>query len=765
MSKNNMISIPAQELEEMQQELRYLRQCTENNMGKILQLDLQAVTLRHELEQKRRGFHLMADLSARLGHRTDQTTLFASVSERINSALDMQRTVVLTPTKTPGHFEVAMVHGYEEAEAQRLTGMPLAIAPALLDAANPMLVTSQSPASLEAPLREALSLPYFITAPVLAEGEVAALLITGRIAEETPFLPQLGESDVETVQAVSIHLAAMLSSVKLMEAEERTQIMLDANPMCCNFWNERLENIDCNAEAPRLFDLANKQEYLDRFFELSPEFQPCGRPTADMAYEYIQEAFAKGRVTFEWMHQKLNGDPVPSQITLIRGQRGNETVVLGYTRDLRELKAMLAEMQKKEEQLRLARDLAEKNAQAKSEFLANMSHEIRTPMNAILGMTHILAETELTEKQALYVQKAEYSAKLLLHIINDILDFSKIEAGKLVLENTVFALPAITAQVHDILAQQAKNKGLTFITTIAPDVPENLVGDPLRLEQVLLNLSNNAIKFTQSGSVQVAVSLHSAPTRPQDPIYLRFSVQDTGIGLRQEQIDTLFTPFTQADSSTTRKYGGTGLGLAISRSLVELMGGTIQCESTAGEGSTFSFTAKFAVAAQAPAPQHGNPTDLEADAVAHHQASLQDNAPAQPHEGEKDSFEDLAGLRVLLTEDNDINQMIATDYLESKNIQVQVANNEREALEALEQGTFDLLLMDIQMPEMDGLTATRRIRQNPAHTALPIIAMTAHAMVGDYEASLQSGMNDHITKPIDPQVLYATLRQWGKKRT
>ena len=760
MSENTMISIPTQELEEMQQELRYLRQCVQTNEDKVLQLDLQAVALRHELEQKRRGFHLMAELSARLGHRADQATLFSSVSERINSALDMQRTVVLTPTKTPGHFEIAMVHGYDEAEAKHLTGMLLSIAPTLLDAANPMLVTSQSPASLEAPLRETLGLPYFITVPVLAEGVVAALLITGRIAEEMPFLPQLGQSDVETVQAVSIYLAAMLSSVHLMEAEERTQIMLDANPMCCNFWNERLENIDCNAEAPRLFDLANKQEYLDRFFELSPEFQPCGRPTAEMAYEYIQTAFATGRVTFEWMHQKLNGDPVPAEITLIRGKRGDETVVLGYTRDLRELKAMLAEMQKKEEQLRLARDLAEKNAQAKSEFLANMSHEIRTPMNAILGMAHILAETELTEKQALYVQKAEYSAKLLLHIINDILDFSKIEAGKLELENTAFSLPAITAQMQDILSLQAKEKGLSFTTTIAPDVPTNLVGDPLRLEQVLLNLSSNAIKFTKNGSVQVAVALHNSPATTEEPICLRFSVQDTGIGLRQEQIDTLFTPFTQADSSTTRKYGGTGLGLAISRSLVELMGGSIQCESTAGQGSTFSFTAKFTVAAESPAPQNGP----QSGGLVPGQQTLQDNTTSLANDAEKDTFEDLAGLRVLLTEDNDINQMIALDYLESKNIQAQVANNGREALEALEKGTYDVILMDIQMPEMDGLTATRHIRQNPAHATLPIIAMTAHAMVGDYEASLQSGMNDHITKPIDPQVLFATLRHWGKRR-
>ncbi|WP_051258175.1 ATP-binding protein [Desulfovibrio cuneatus] len=759
MNKNNMISIPAQELEEMQQELHYLRQCAQSNIGKILQLDLQAVALRHELEQKRRGFHLMAELSARLGHRADQTTLFASVSERINSALDMQRTVVLTPAKTPGHFEVAMVHGYDEAEAKRLTGMPLSIAPSLLDKAKPMLVTSQSPASLEAPLRKALGLPYFITVPVLAEGEIAALLITGRIAEELPFLPQLGHSDVETVQAVSIYLAAMLSSVKLMEAEERTQIMLDANPMCCNFWNERLENIDCNAEAPRLFDLANKQEYLDRFFELSPEFQPCGRPTAEMAYEYIQTAFAKGRVTFEWMHQKLNGDPVPAEITLIRGKRSEETVVLGYTRDLRELKAMLAEMQKKEEQLRLARDLAEKNAQAKSEFLANMSHEIRTPMNAILGMTHILAETELTEKQALYVQKAEYSAKLLLHIINDILDFSKIEAGKLVLENTSFSLPAIMGQMQDILSQQAKDKDLSFTTTIAQEVPANLVGDPLRLEQVLLNLSSNAIKFTQNGSVHVAVSLHTPPATPDEAICLRFSVQDTGIGLQQEQINSLFTPFTQADSSTTRKYGGTGLGLAISRSLVELMGGTIQCESTAGQGSTFSFTAMFTIATESPAHQSG----LLPDALAAAEATLQGNTQSPPNDKEKDTFEDLAGLRVLLTEDNDINQMIALDYLESKSIQAHVANNGREALEALEKGTYDLILMDIQMPEMDGLTATRHIRKNPAHATLPIIAMTAHAMVGDYEASLQSGMNDHITKPIDPQVLFATLRKWRKQ--
>ena len=723
-------------------ELDYLRRLAENNAAKILSLDAKSIAIRHELEQKRRGFSLMAELAITLGQDSDYKSVFVSVSKRVNAALNMQRTVVLVPAEH-GLFTPAVLQGYDADDEKYLFASNFPVDPEFLNP-NPVLVTGADSRQRHAPLRRMLGLPYLIASPVLLHNEVAAILVTGRLVEQPPFLPRLGASDVETVQTVSAYLAAMLAASRFAEAEERTQIMLDATPLCCNFWDEHGNNVDCNAEAPRLFELSGKQEYLDRFNDLSPEFQPCGRRSADLAQERIREAFDKGWCRFEWMHQKVNGEPIPSEITLVRVKHRNHFIVAGYTRDLREQKAMLAEMRKTEDALRLARDLAEKNARAKSEFLANMSHEIRTPMNAILGMSHLLAGTELSPKQRGYVEQAEHSANLLLRVINDILDFSKIEAGRMEMERIPFSVPKLAASVQDLVKNQAAAKGIALSVAVAPDVPDLVEGDPIRLEQILLNLTGNAVKFTDKGVVAISVTTQDGPAGKTK---LLFSVKDSGIGMTAEQVAGLFTPFTQADTSTTRKYGGTGLGLAISRSLVELMDGTIWCESTPGKGSTFFFTALF-------------------DAIATGIAAAGAAGTAQPPGSEEaaDDFADIAGMRVLLAEDNEINQMIAVELLAAKDVSVDAVNNGAAAVAALEKDKgYDLVLMDIQMPEMDGLTATKILRAREAFADIPIIAMTAHAMVGDREASLDVGMNDHITKPIDPDLLYAALRRWDRR--
>ena len=562
-----------------------------------------------------------------------------------------------------------------------------------------------------------------------------------------------------SLQNVDEHVRYQQTLEEMRKAEERTQIMLDATPLCCNFWDENFNNVDCNQEAVRLFDLSSKQEYLDRFFELSPEYQPDGHPSAEMAKEYIEIAFSEGAAKFEWMHQKLNGEPIPAEITLVRVRRGDGYIVAGYTRDLRELKAMLAEMRKTEDELRLARDFAEKSARAKSEFLANMSHEIRTPMNAILGMTHFLRETQLDERQRTFVENADHSANLLLRIINDILDFSKIEAGRLEMEHIDFSLYGLLGNVHDIVATQVAAKSLKLVIEIDPAVPEFLQGDPLRLEQVLINLLNNAIKFTQAGVVAIHVScVYGQCGGPFGSAELLFEVKDTGIGMTAAQVANLFTPFTQADTSTTRKYGGTGLGLAISRSLVGLMGGTIWCESHPGEGSKFSFTGIFPLAKAVPAEGREEAAEDSATSGTWGRPDSAGGSPAGPAD-----YSSLRGLRVLLAEDNEINQMIAVELLTAKGIIVDAVGTGKEALEALERNEYDLILMDIQMPEMDGLTATEHLRADPRYRSLPVIAMTAHAMAGDREISIRSGMNDHITKPIDPQALYATLARWDRR--
>ena len=519
-------------------------------------------------------------------------------------------------------------------------------------------------------------------------------------------------------------------------AEERVQIMFNATPLCCNLWDENFNNIDCNDEAVRLFNLKDKNAYLDNFHKLSPVVQPGGEPSKDLAHRYIEQAFQTGYARFEWMHQKFDGDPVPSEITLVRVSWGGTPYVAGYTRDLREQKAMLSEMDAAYEALRIARDMALRNTEAKSEFLATMSHEIRTPMNAIIGMSHLLSKTELTEKQLDYVSKTSSAAELLLRIINDILDFSKIEAGKLDMESVAFSMADLFGELHDFFRATLRDKQLSLSFEGVELLPESVVGDPVRLKQVFLNLMSNAIKFTPAGAITVSIE---DVTRDEDVFQIKCFVRDTGIGMTAEQAQRIFSAFSQADSSTTRKYGGTGLGLAISRQLVKLMGGNIWCESVVDSGTTFYFTMKLM-------------KDLQPEKRALRDEDILMGAqPAQ----------ERLSCKILLAEDNEINQMIAVELLEGVGYQVVVANNGEEAVNLLlADKSIDIVLMDIQMPVLDGLEATKRIRGYSQFANIPIIAMTARAMAGDKERSLEAGMSDHITKPIVTEELYAVLKRW-----
>ena len=426
--------------------------------------------------------------------------------------------------------------------------------------------------------------------------------------------------------------------------------------------------------------------------------------------------------------------PVELRTYLLRDEKGEPEAMWAVVRDISARKEFEAQLLNVNRQLDAARRQSEAANQAKSEFLANMSHEIRTPMNAIIGLGHLALRTVMTRQQRDYLNKIKVAADSLLQLLNDLLDLSKIEAGKLELEEIPFSLQVILEHLLMLVGVGAAAKGVRLRLTTHPDTPPYLVGDPLRLEQVLLNLLGNAIKFTPCGEVELTVT---PVAREGEGITLKFAVRDTGIGLTGEQISHLFHPFTQADGSTTRRFGGTGLGLAICRRLVSLMEGEIGVTSEPGQGSTFTCTAHFL------------------------QGVVPVTAPEEPSD-QAVVRSVLQGRRILVADDQEVNRQILQELLEQAGALVSLAADGREAVAMAlgSTGVFDAVLMDLQMPELDGYEATLRLRERWSLEQLPIIAMTAHVMKEERERCLAGGMNDHLAKPVNPDLLYGCLMRW-----
>lgn len=714
---------------------------------------------------------------------------------------------------------------------------------------------------------------------VNAEGERIPVLLTTRpISSDGQLVAVITRKGNDTGECTQDCDPAGLYLRALLDTLDSLIIMLDPDFTVMEF----------NRRAEKLLGMKRNnvvgKNYLDIFTAREEREQTAEELNGVLTGKIVSD--------FESMVEDAEGEEhhLVWSISSMADESGTLLGIVAAGNDVTEWRRAENAMSRYADDLQIAKDAQEENAErlsslvlelekasqeaelansAKSEFLAKMSHEIRTPMNAIIGLAHLMTQTELTPRQIDYISKIDLSAKSLLGLINDILDLSKVEAGHIELESIPFDLNSVLAEVSSIAAHNAARKGLELVVWLREDVPVDLIGDPTRLKQILNNLTNNAVKFTETGEVSIVVNLHEKNTTD---VELAFAVVDTGIGIAQDKLTDIFEPFTQAASSTTRQYGGTGLGLSISKNFAEMMGGHIMVESELGNGTMFRFTACFKMqpaskvtALRLPEKVQGKRVLIVDDNATAREAIMEmaisiGLAPEDADSGEKalekikaarqtdtpyrlvlmdygmpdkngletsrtiresgeklprillmtdyasdlenisrhkklfDSFvlkplsryvlydsvmllvtgesahqshgpeipepENLRGKKILLAEDNPINQQVAREILESQGLQVKIVDNGMDAVNEVQKHPYDAMLLDIQMPGMDGFEVARAIRELDEYKSLPIIAMTAHAMAGDKEKCLAAGMNDYTPKPVDVAHLFATLSRW-----
>jgi len=512
-------------------------------------------------------------------------------------------------------------------------------------------------------------------------------------------------------------------SEKIEQERQILDAMLNASPLACFILDENFRIVELNQEMVNLVEVDSKQDFIDNFSSVYPEYQPDGSPSLDVIKEKLGQCFEEGIIRFEWVGRTKHGESIPCDITCTRFTFEGVNAAIVHLQDMRDFYKHKA---------------VQAASQAKSNFIANMSHEFRTPMNSILGYSELALEENISDTARGFIEKIVMNTKWLLHVINDVLDISKIESGRLNLEKIPFNFNHLMQQCQSLLLTDAKAKGITLEFDLGQlnEDKKHLLGDPMKLSQIYTNILSNAVKFTEHGSVSTVTTVVATS---DDVCTIHFEFKDTGIGMTEAQVSRIFEPFVQADTSTTRKYGGTGLGLAISKRLIEAMGGELSVESTVGVGSKFSFTLTFPV------------VQINKDSY--------NNFLASKTTLKKPSFDNG---EVLIVEDNKMNIGVACEHLKRVGLKVFIATNGKQAVDMVKrridnnEAMYDLILMDIHMPQMDGKEAATII--SGFNISVPIVAMTAETILDTGSNPYEKfGMSGYLGKPFSTQELWKCL--------